>query len=250
MMRIAICLIAASCTSVDAFAFGAASRHAQRHRSSSSSSTPAVLMSDGAPDRRPPVELLALNVNSLSEEQVANIHEVADMLFNVVDRNGDEVISKEELGAHLLLAQYTEEAIEALFKLMDVNSDGEVSRAELRDAYVKHPSLRGAPAMGSLAKSKRAAVFDEADETFTMLDLDGNERLSLEELQQHFAGREGPTYSAEAVAKIFKTLGGGGDGSAEEVTRSEFRGAYVRYRAMRLAIGHPAIDVRGNPITA
>ena len=247
-MRIAICVIVASCTAVDAFAFGTSPHHALRRHSSSSSSTPAVMIAEE--DRRPPVELLALNVNSLSEEQVANIHEVADMLFNLVDRNGDEVISKEELGAHLLLARYSEEAIEALFKLMDVNSDGEVSRAELRDAYVKHPSLRGAPAMGSLSKSKRAAVFDEADEQFTALDLDGNGRLSLSELQTHFAGREGPSYSADAVAKIFKTLGGGGDGSVEEVTRSEFRGAYVRYRAMRLAIGHPAIDVRGNPITA
>lgn len=66
--------------------------------------------------------------------------------------------------------------------------------------------------------------------------LDGNGRLSLAELESHFASREGPSFSAAAVANIFRTLTVGGD-VKEEVTRSEFRGAFVRYRAMRLALG-------------
>ena len=66
--------------------------------------------------------------------------------------------------------------------------------------------------------------------------LDGNGRLSLAELESHFASREGPSFSAAAVANIFRTLTVGGD-VKEEVTRSESRGAFVRYRAMRLALG-------------
>jgi len=199
------------------------------------------------------VELLALSVSSLTDEQIESIHDVADTLFNVLDRNGDEAISKEELAAHLLLARYSEEAIQAIFDLLDVNQDGQVSRNELRQAFVRHPSLRGAPAMGSLPKSKRASVHEEADATFTALDQDGNGLLSLQELQEYLGGREGPSYSADAVAKIFHRLGRGrwrrlgalGDGGADEfreVTRSEFRGAYVRYRAMRIALSvQPAI---------
>ena len=118
-----------------------------------------------------PVERLALNVKGLSEEERKKIHEVSDTLFNVVDRNGDEAIEKEELASHLLLARYSEDAVEALFDLIDLNSDGTVSREELRDAFVKHPSLRGSPAMGVLSKSKRAAVHEEADDTFTALDV-------------------------------------------------------------------------------
>ena len=33
----------------------------------------------------------------LSDTQIQNIHEMSDALFNIVDRNGDESISKEEL---------------------------------------------------------------------------------------------------------------------------------------------------------
>ena len=41
---------------------------------------------------------------TLSDEQIDNIHKVADAAFNVIDRNGDESVTKEELAAHLLLA--------------------------------------------------------------------------------------------------------------------------------------------------
>ena len=170
----------------------------------------------------------------LSDTQIRNIHEMSDALFNIVDRNGDESISKEELGSHLLLARYTEESIEALFDIIDVNSDGELSRVELREAYVRYPPLRNAPAMGSLSKSKQASVHEEADATFDELDLDGNGHLTLSELQAHFEGVEGPTYSKSAVENIFRTLDTDGNG---EVSRSEFRGSYVRYRAMRIALG-------------
>ena len=131
----------------------------------------AMGLGDDNVERKSPVEKLALNVKGLSEEERSKIYDVADTLFNVVDRNGDEFISKEELASHLLLARYSEESVEALFDLIDINSDGSVSRAELRDAFVKHPSLRGSPAMGVLSKSKRAAIHEEADETFTRLDV-------------------------------------------------------------------------------
>ena len=184
--------------------------------------------------RRTPVELLALNVKQLQQEQIDGIHGLADTLFNIVDRNGDGEVSKEELAAHMLLARYSEEAVDALFDLIDTDKNGMMSRDELRDAFVRHPSLRSAPGLGTLSKSKRAAVHEEADSTFDAIDKDGNGKLSLQELQDHLAGTEGPSYSAEAVEKIFRSLL---TRKSEEVTRSEFRGAYVRYRALRLAFG-------------
>lgn len=184
-----------------------------------------------APEERRPPSVYQL----MSEDEVASVHDVADALFNIVDRNGDEEISQEDLGSHLLLASYAEENIEALFDLIDVNSDGSVSRTELREAFVRYPPLREAPAMGTLAADDgRTAVHEEADDTFSSLDLDGNGLLSLPELEAHLMGVEGPTYSATAVANIFRTLASEGE---DEITRSQFRGGYVRYRAMRIALG-------------
>ena len=180
---------------------------------------------------RTPVEVLALNVK-LKKEQSEAAQNLADMLFDVLDRNGDGEVSKEELAAHMLLARYEEDSVDALFDLIDADGNGMMSREELRSAFVRHPSLRSMPGMGTLSKSKRAAVHDEADKTFAAIDRDGNGRLSLEELQAHLAGSEGPSYSQEAVEKIFRGLATKG-----EVTASEFRGAYVRYRAFRLAFG-------------
>ena len=191
-------------------------------------------MDDGAfpansPDRQSSVYQL------LEDEQINNIHTVADATFDVLDKNGDGAVSYEELAQHLLLARYTEEAISKIFTLVDVSpKDDTVSREELRMAFIRYPPLRNAPAMGSLSKSQRAAVHDEADETFRAIDADGNGTLSLEELQQHFAELEGPSYSAAAVSRIFDTLDVNSNG---EISASEFRGGYVRYRAMRLLLG-------------
>ena len=48
----------------------------------------------------------------------------------------------------------------------------------------------------------------------------------------HFARKDGPEYSAKAVEKIFRMLT-----PSDRISASEFRGGYVRYRAMRLALG-------------
>ena len=55
---------------------------------------------DSQPKERRPPAVYQL----LSTEQIDNIHTVADALFDVLDRNGDEQISIDELGVHLLLA--------------------------------------------------------------------------------------------------------------------------------------------------
>jgi len=138
-----------------------------------------------------------------------------------------------QLASHLLLARYTEEAILTLFQTLDVDSDGSVSRVELREAFVRHPPLRNAPAMGTLEKSKRAAVHVEADKIFSAINLNQDGLLSLQELQEYLAVTDGEEYVPAAVSKIFKTLDGNSDGS---ITPSEFRGGYVRYRAVRLAL--------------
>mmetsp|Transcript_71894 Transcript_71894/g.142521 ORF Transcript_71894/g.142521 Transcript_71894/m.142521 type:complete len:81 (+) Transcript_71894:96-338(+) len=74
-----------------------------------------------------------------------------------------------------------------------------------------------------------------------MLDLDLDGLLSLDEVFSHLAGLEGPTYSAKAVHRVFDILDTNQDG---KITPSKFREGYVRYRALRLALGlhKPSMD--------
>ena len=67
------------------------------------------------------------------------------------------------MASHLLLARYTENSIEQMFDVLDVDSDGMLSRVELREAFVRYPPLRNAPAMGSESKSKRNDLHLEAE---------------------------------------------------------------------------------------
>jgi len=206
-----------------------------RHRSTHSAlSAPRMDTSQPLADkealpRRPPAVY-----DLMDPMEIESVHRVSDALYNVLDRNGDDSVSKEDLGCHLLLARYTEASVEGVFALIDVNSDGEISREELREAFMRYPALRNAPAMGTVKKSERNALHTEAEATFSALDLNGDGVLSIEELQEHFSGAEGSTYSPKAVESIFSVLDRTGDG---KVTRSKFRGGYVRYRAMRLALG-------------
>ena len=68
----------------------------------------------------------------LKKEQSEAAQNLADMLFDVLDRNGDGEVSKEELAAHMLLARYEEDSVDALFDLIDADGNGMMSRNELR----------------------------------------------------------------------------------------------------------------------
>ena len=173
--------------------------------------------------------MLALNVK-LKKEQSEAAQNLADMLFDVLDRNGDGEVSKEELAAHMLLARYEEDSVDALFDLIDADGNGMMSREELPSPPVA-PSLRSIPNDGPEQEQAGGRPRRGGQ------DVRGDRprrpgRLSLEELQAHLAGSEGPSYSQEAVEKIFRGLATKG-----EVTGQRVPWRHVRYRAFRLAFG-------------
>ena len=66
-------------------------------------------------------------------DEVAAIHADADAIFSVVDMNGDDVITFDELTAHLLDCGYSEDAVGAIFAALDEDLSGTLSRDELRE---------------------------------------------------------------------------------------------------------------------
>ena len=86
----------------------------------------------------------------------------------------------------------------------------------------------------------------EADLIYDGIDHDGNGEISLAELYEHllapeFFGTDGEAapamveYSPSAIEKMFNTLDTNADG---KVTRREMRDGYVRFSALRIALGN------------
>lgn len=87
----------------------------------------------------------APGLGDYNKEFVKEIHVDADYLFSSIDTDRSGTVSVEELQQHLKRGnKYSESAQANIFKMLDVNDDGEISKDELRDAFVQYSALRQA----------------------------------------------------------------------------------------------------------
>jgi Ca2+-binding EF-hand superfamily protein len=156
----------------------------------------------------------------------------ADAVFFVIDENGDGSISREELMAHLTKAGYTEQAVNTVFDKLDGDDDGTISRNELREGFLKYTPLREAPGLGAYNAKFIEEIHVDADALFAAIDTDGDGTVTKDELRNHLKTFSG--YSFKAISNIFAVLDANMDGSIE---RTELRDAFVKYSALRQAIG-------------
>jgi len=175
----------------------------------------------------------------LTEDEVKKIHEQADAIFSVIDLNADGAISLDELDCHLSRCGYTEEAVAGIFDALDCDGDVGISREELRKGFVQYAPLRSAPGLGDYRAEFIEQLGTEADTIFNTIDVNGDGLVSLAELQEHLAAAGGVNYEPQAVDKIFRTLDGNADGS---ISQEEMRIGYVRYAAMRIALGWQLLE--------
>jgi len=160
------------------------------------------------------------------------IHADADAVFNVIDSDGDGSVSREELTNHLVSAGYTESAVNAIFSKLDSNADGVLSRDELRAGFVNYSPLRTAPGLGAYNSEFIAEITADADTLFKSIDVDNSGDISETELRMHLRTFSG--YSDVAITNIFSMLDVNEDG---DVSQEELRNAFVKYSALRQAIG-------------
>jgi len=167
-----------------------------------------------------------------AEADVASASADADAVFAVIDSNGDGNISEEELIKHLTTAGYAEAAVSKIFEKLDTNKDGELSLEELRAGFLLYSPLRSAPGMGSYNSQFVTEIHADADNLFNAVDIDGNGSISETELRVHLRSFSG--YSDPAITKIFEMLDVDASG---EISRGELQDAFVKYSALRQAIG-------------
>jgi len=166
----------------------------------------------------------------MREEATASLSRIqgeADALFDKIDTDRDGAVSVEEFKRYLngLKDAWATSFID-IFSLFDLDASGELSREELREAWVKYedPGLRLALGLGT----------SEADIIFDQIDSNGDGAISEVELRHHMV-MAGYPFPKATAATIFRTLDRNGDG---RVSRTELREGHDSYMAIRAALGH------------
>ena len=153
----------------------------------------------------------------------------AKAVFSMLDENSDGEITKAELQTRLLSYGYTEDRIETVFGKIDTNGDDVLSQEEFGDAYVQYPTLRTAPGLGGALKEKLNA---DADAVFDMLDANKDGTVEEKELVDYLVN--GCGYADDLPATILKAVDFDKSG---EVDRDEFRKAFIIHPSLRTAKG-------------
>eukprot|EP00316_Scyphosphaera_apsteinii_P013235 CAMPEP_0119299446 /NCGR_PEP_ID=MMETSP1333-20130426/1522_1 /TAXON_ID=418940 /ORGANISM="Scyphosphaera apsteinii, Strain RCC1455" /LENGTH=209 /DNA_ID=CAMNT_0007300885 /DNA_START=167 /DNA_END=796 /DNA_ORIENTATION=+ len=178
---------------------------------------------------------MALDVEEICTvipEVCADVEADADAVFSIIDKDGNGMIEREELRNHLSKAGYAVKAVDLIFDKLDTNADEMISRDELRAGFLKYTPLREAPGLGTYNAKFVEEIHEDADRLFSTLDRNGDGSIEPIELRDHL--KQFSDYSPRAIGNIFLLLDVNKDG---EIERGELRDAFVKYSALRQAIG-------------
>lgn len=156
----------------------------------------------------------------------AQINSEADAFFACIDDDNNGLISFTELSEYLTTKGYTTQGIDHIFDLLDFNRDGEISKEELRESFLKFndPALRSALGLGDRSTS-------EADAIFNTIDTNGDGQISKEELSAYLSSKG---YAADVATNVFGALDFDNDGT---ISRLELEEGYESYSALRSILG-------------
>ena len=98
------------------------------------------------------------------DEEIATIHRNADATFAIIDVDGGGSLSRSEFTNHLSVSGYNTETIDKIFNKMDVNKDEEISREEFRNGMVMLAALQSAPGLGNYNAEFAKEIMEDADQ--------------------------------------------------------------------------------------
>ena len=98
------------------------------------------------------------------DEEIATIHRNADATFAIIDVDGGGILCRAEFTNHLSVSGYNTETIDKIFNKMDVNKDEEISREEFRNGMVLLAALQSAPGLGNYNAEFAKEIMEDADQ--------------------------------------------------------------------------------------
>eukprot|EP01092_Planopodium_desertum_P014276 TRINITY_DN71412_c0_g2_i1.p1 TRINITY_DN71412_c0_g2~~TRINITY_DN71412_c0_g2_i1.p1 ORF type:complete len:219 (-),score=60.16 TRINITY_DN71412_c0_g2_i1:61-717(-) len=121
-------------------------------------------------------------------------------IFNLFDKDGSKEIDFREFVLALNLMtkgnKSEEETLDIVFRCLDLNGDGEISRGELKDVMIMNSRMQKFIDVHkkevpldkvTLTTDQRMAVTSEANKIFDALDVDGDKKITRAEFDSGFA---------------------------------------------------------------
>ena len=168
---------------------------------------------------------------------IESVHRDADVIFSIIDKDGNGYLELNELTNHLKPVGYTEKVIQSIFTKMDMNNDGKISRQEFQGGMVLFAALQSAPGLGNYNSEFVKEIHEDADQVFQSVDVNGDGSIDVKELKNHLKRTkvlESDKFSEVAVDRVFLMLDMDGN---KRIEKEELRDAFARYSALRQAIG-------------
>ena len=168
---------------------------------------------------------------------IESVHRDADVIFSIIDKDGNGYLELNELTNHLKPVGYTEKVIQSIFTKMDMNNDGKISRQEFQGGMVLFAALQSAPGLGNYNSEFVKEIHEDADQVFQSVDVNGDGSIDVKELKNHLKRTkvlESDKFSEQAIDRVFLMLDMDGN---KRIEKEELRDAFARYSALRQAIG-------------
>eukprot|EP00282_Hemiselmis_andersenii_P016042 CAMPEP_0114133154 /NCGR_PEP_ID=MMETSP0043_2-20121206/13474_1 /TAXON_ID=464988 /ORGANISM="Hemiselmis andersenii, Strain CCMP644" /LENGTH=1256 /DNA_ID=CAMNT_0001226711 /DNA_START=123 /DNA_END=3890 /DNA_ORIENTATION=- len=153
---------------------------------------------------------IAMGLMPTQEDVEQELHEAAEIDFDIIDKDGSGYIEFDELWADLeqrMGGRVSQEVARGMFDELDVNGDGKVSIVEFKMKL----GLR--PKMEEVMEEVHADVENEFDQ----IDADGSGYLEFEEIWADLEQKLGQSIDREQAESIFKELDVNGDGKVSLV---------------------------------
>lgn len=172
----------------------------------------------------------ASHISNISQsDEILETLRSADSMFDLADTSGDGVISQEEFEYYMKKhTNHDKKMIRECFQIIDVDGNGDITRDEVRNAFLK----KRRELKGGLASEKSKKIEEEllqvsrdADALFDKADYDANGAISIQEFELYM--KRNTEHSENAIHQLFKSMDADKDGF---VTREEVRRAYMKIK--------------------